>query len=65
MVGRTVELGEWGAQGASLAEGVILVGIDEATALAGPPWQVLGPGEVTVYRGEKPLVFREGETLPL
>jgi cyanophycinase len=50
---------------ASLPEGVILVGIDEATALAGPPWRVLGPGEVAVYRGKKPLVFREGQALPL
>ena len=50
---------------ASLREGVILVGIDEATALVGPPWQVLGPGQVTVYRGKKPTIFKEGQNVPL
>jgi len=50
---------------ASLREGVILVGIDEATALVGPPWQVLGPGEVTVYRGKKPAIFKDGQNVPL
>jgi hypothetical protein len=50
---------------ASLREGVILVGIDEATALVGPPWQVLGPGKVTVYRGKKPAVFKDGQNVPL
>ena len=50
---------------ASLAEGVILVGIDEATALVGPPWQVLGPGEVTVYHGKKPAIFKDGQNVPL
>jgi cyanophycinase len=50
---------------ASLREGVILVGIDEATALVGPPWQVLGPGQVTVYRGKKPAIFEEGQNVPL
>jgi hypothetical protein len=49
----------------SLPEGVILVGIDEATALAGPPWQVLGPGEVTVYRGDRPLIFKAEQSVPL
>jgi cyanophycinase len=51
--------------GASLPEGVILVGIDEATALAGPPWQVLGTGEVTVYRGDRPFIFQTGQSVPL
>jgi len=50
---------------AALREGVILVGIDEATALVGPPWQVLGPGQVTVYRGKKPAIFKDGQTVPL
>jgi cyanophycinase len=50
---------------ASLREGVILVGIDEATALVGPPWQVLGPRQVTVYRGKKPAIFKEGQNVPL
>jgi cyanophycinase len=50
---------------ASLREGVILLGIDEATALVGPPWQVLGPGQVTVYRGRKPDIFEDGQEVPL
>jgi hypothetical protein len=49
----------------SLPKGVILVGIDEATALAGPPWQVLGPGEVAVYDGEHPSIFKDGQSVPL
>jgi len=50
---------------ASLPEGVTLVGIDEATALAGPPWQVLGPGEVAVYDGDHPSIFKDGQSVPL
>jgi len=50
---------------ASLPEGVMLVGIDEATALAGPPWQVLGPGEITVYDGDRPSIFKDGQSVPL
>lgn len=50
---------------ASLPEGVILVGIDEATALAGPPWQVLGAGEVAVYDGDHPSIFKDGQSVPL
>jgi cyanophycinase len=50
---------------ASLAEGVILVGIDEATALVGPPWQVLGAGQVTVYRGKELAIFQDGQSVPL
>jgi cyanophycinase len=50
---------------ASLREGVTLLGIDEATALVGPPWQVLGAGQVTVYRGKKPAIFKDGQDVPL
>jgi cyanophycinase len=50
---------------ASLREGITLVGIDEATALLGPPWQVLGLGQVTVYRGKKPAIFEDGQNVPL
>ena len=49
----------------SLRKGVILLGIDEATALVGPPWQVLGAGQVTVYRGKKPDIFEDGQDVPL
>jgi len=50
---------------ASLREGITLLGIDEATALVGPPWQVLGAGQVTVYRGKKPAAFKDGQKVPL
>ncbi len=45
----------------SLPEGITLFGIDEATALVGPPWQVLGIGQVAVYNDDEPKVFRRGE----
>ena len=50
---------------ASLREGITLVGIDESTALLGPPWQVLGPGQVTVYRRKKPAIFKDSQNVPL
>jgi cyanophycinase len=50
---------------ATLAPEMILVGIDEATALVGPPWRVLGKGEVVLYREGNPERFRNGQTLPL
>jgi cyanophycinase len=49
----------------SLPESVILLGIDEATALAGPPWRVLGIGSATLYQAEpspsSPSVFVHGQ----
>jgi cyanophycinase len=57
----------WGVQKmlASLPAGFVLAGIDEATALAGPPWQVLGVGEVFLYRAGQisptPHVFTGGQ----
>jgi cyanophycinase len=50
---------------ASLIEGVTLVGIDEATALVGPPWQVIGAGEVAIYHGEKPALFKDGQSVDI
>ena len=57
----------WNAESmrASLDRGVILVGIDEATALVGPPWQVVGQGEVAVYRRQKPSIFKDGQIVEL
>ncbi len=57
----------WGAPRLreALPSEMILVGIDEATALAGPPWKVLGEGEVVLYREGEKEVFRNGQTLPL
>lgn len=48
----------------ALPSAMILVGIDEATALVGPPWKVLGEGEVVFYREDKKEIFRNGQTLP-
>ena len=50
---------------ASLPKGVILLGIDEATALLAPPWQVLGAGKVAVYKRAKPEIFIEGQLVEL
>ncbi len=50
---------------ASLPKGVALLGIDEATALLGPPWQVLGAGKVAVYKTAKPEIFTEGQLVEL
>ena len=49
----------------SLPAAFTLAGIDEATALVGPPWQVLGAGKVTLYRSgqisSSPHVFKRGQ----
>ena len=49
----------------SLPATFTLAGIDEATALVGPPWQVLGVGEVVLYSADKtppdPRVFKPGQ----
>jgi cyanophycinase-like exopeptidase len=49
----------------SLPEGVMLVGIDESTALLGPPWQVLGSGQVVLYSGQGKAIFTDGRAVPL
>ncbi len=45
----------------SLPEGVTLIGIDEATALLCPPWEVIGPGKVAVYKRDSPEFFSQGQ----
>ena len=50
---------------ATLPKGMVLVGIDEATALVGPPWEVIGAGEVAVYFAEQPSLFTSGQTVML
>jgi cyanophycinase-like exopeptidase len=49
----------------SLPAAFTLMGIDEATALFGPPWQVVGIGEVALYRAghgsPTPQVFKPGQ----
>jgi len=49
----------------SLPDGVMLVGIDDSTALLGPPWQVLGPGQVVLYSGQGKAIFTEGQIVRL
>jgi cyanophycinase len=57
----------WNAQRmrSSLAKGVTLIGIDEATALLGPPWEVIGPGKVAVYKSDSPEFFTQGRLVEL
>jgi cyanophycinase len=50
---------------ASLPEKVTLVGIDEATALVGPPWEAVGMGKVVIYGPDKPTVFTQGQPVNL
>jgi len=50
---------------ALLPEEVTLVGIDEATALLGLPWQVIGPGKVAVYRKGELEIFTNGQLVEL
>jgi cyanophycinase len=50
---------------ASLPQSLTLLGIDEATALAGPPWQVLGAGEVALYHASQPSIYTRGQEVPL
>jgi cyanophycinase len=49
----------------SIPDGTTLVGIDEATALVGPPWEVVGQGTFVVYESDKPAVFRHGDPVTL
>ena len=49
----------------SLPEKVTLVGIDEATALLGPPWKAVGEGKVVVYEPHRVTVFTHGELINL
>jgi len=57
----------WNAEGmrSSLPEGVTLIGIDEATALLGPPWEVNGTGKVAVYKSDSPDFFTQGQSVAL
>jgi hypothetical protein len=49
----------------SLPEGVTLIGIDEATALLGPPWEVIGTGKIAVYKSKSPEFFTQGQLVEL
>lgn len=52
---------------ATLAQDIALIGIDEATALAGLDgrWQVLGSGQVVVYHNGTTSVYTNGQSLDL
>jgi cyanophycinase len=50
---------------ASLPPGITLAGIDEATALMGPPWEVSGPGRVVVYGPQGPRSYGHGQRVEL
>jgi len=57
----------WNARSmfSSLAKGVTLIGIDEVTALLGPPWEVIGPGKIAVYKSDSPELFTQGRSVEL
>ena len=50
---------------ASLSPGMTLVGIDEATALVGPPWRVAGKGNVVVYETNGTKVYAHAQPVKL
>jgi cyanophycinase len=49
----------------SLSPGMTLVGIDEATALVGPPWEVVGQGQLVVYGSGGPKACGHGQRVDL
>jgi cyanophycinase len=58
----------WAQQLASLLPGVVLLGIDERTAMIDEceggrkiGWHVYGQGAITLYREGKPAIYRSGE----
>jgi cyanophycinase len=50
---------------ASLPGKITLVGIDEATALVGPPWEAAGIGKVVIYGPDQPAAFTQGQPVDL
>lgn len=50
---------------ASLPGKITLVGIDEATALVGPPWEAAGMGKVVIYGPDQAAVFTQGQPIRL
>jgi cyanophycinase len=50
---------------ASLPGKVTLVGIDEATALVGPPWKAAGMGKVVIYGPDQPAIFTRGQPVKM
>ncbi len=49
----------------SLPPQISLIGIDEATAIFGPPWKVIGAGQAVLYLDQGTSVFTEGQIIPL
>ncbi len=58
---------QWDAERmrASLPEEITLVGIDEATALVGPPWEAVGMGKVAIYESDKKTIYTQGQRVNL
>lgn len=50
---------------ASLPKELTLIGLDEATALVGPPWQAVGRGAVSLYREDQAETFPAGQLVDL
>jgi cyanophycinase len=50
---------------ASLPQKVTLLGIDEGTALVGPPWEAVGTGKVVIYGPEKRTIYTQGQPVKL
>jgi cyanophycinase len=58
----------WAPRLGELLPSSVLVGIDERTGMLdgdGGQWRVYGQGAVTLYRGGRAAVYREGETFAL
>ncbi len=49
----------------SLSPGITLLGIDEATAVVGPPWEAVGQGQVVVYGPKGPKAYGHGQPVDL
>ncbi len=49
----------------SLSPGITLVGIDEATALVGPPWEVVGQGQVVVYEQKGTRIYTHAQPVKM
>ncbi len=58
---------QWDAERmrASLPEEITLAGIDEATALVGPPWGAVGMGKVVIYESDKKTIYTQGQRVNL
>jgi cyanophycinase len=58
---------QWNAERmrASLPEEITLVGIDEASALVGVPWEAVGMGKVVIYGSDQKTIYTQGQPVDL